>query len=107
VENPLKRRQSPESDSGIPEKNPCSLPITTQIKTSPAKSPIDEKPLQEISNKKDTPKTVQFSEKTETKFIDSNLEQFQQSVAARKKSQIIVKRIVIPSRVVKKEENLN
>lgn len=96
--------KSPESE--IPKKIPATLSPLTTTQTPPIPKK-EEKPLQVISNSEaaaETPRNVKFAVKTETKFIDSNLEQFEQSVAARKKSQIIVKRITIPSKIVKKKE---
>lgn len=50
------------------------------------------------SPKLEKERTVKFSNSVETKVIDSNQEQFEESKQARKRQAVIVKRIVIPSK---------
>lgn len=60
-----------------------------------------DEPLKEIhKNTEDHHKAVTFSDKVETKTIDSSVE----AVQARKKQGVIVKRITIPSKTIKKEK---
>lgn len=100
--NAMKSPAKPSHVKDVPFKQPeSSLSVKTPTKPLQAVELLPHLPKQVVE------KVVAFSNSVESKVIDTTLEQFEQPKETRKRPGIVVKRIVIPSKIkTEKPESL-